>query len=215
MGVFEIGSGATRKYWNCTKPENEEFSNTITGDVVEIAAVPRYIFGTQEIDRWKDGNPKVNMRITLLQANGEERCVSFKFNSGRDESKWCRLQQALFNAMRLAGLKGTSMQELQGLNITIATQQPPAGFQYGAQNPRPFNCQVNGRGTAPFRGCIDEVSTLRGDGRVQDGMIPKAVVDQPVNPMVQFAQNQAAQALGYQQPQQSPAEALYDQDIPF
>ena len=216
MDVFAIGGGSGRTYWNCTKPDKDGFSNTITGDVVEIAAVPRYVFGTQTIDRWDDGNPKVNMRITLLCPDGEERCFSFKFSSSSQEDKWCRMQQALFAALRAAGLPGANMAELQGLNITLATQQPPAGFQFGAQNPRPFSCQVNGRGTAPFKGMVDEVSSFKPEK-------PQPAQLQPEHTLVGEAQRRAASAMGFgvQQPQQRPVfdnndiAGVYDADIPF
>lgn len=215
MDIFGVGSGSSRKFWNFTNEEKEGFSPTITGDVVEIAAVPRRVFQSQEIDRWKDGNPKTDMRITLLCADGVERCFSFKFSSSRNTEYWNNLQTALFDAMKNAGLGGATLQELAGLNITVATKVPPAGFGYSMANPRPFTANINGRGTAPFRGCIDEVSQYRPDqskDTATSGMMSADVASRPVASGLGAAQQQAAAALGITFEE---VPSVYDADIPF
>ena len=215
MDIFGVSGGSSRKFWNFTKQEKEDFASSITGDVVEIAAVPRRIFNSSEIDRWPDGNPKMDMRITLAQANGEEVCFSFKFSSSRNTQYWNNMQTALFDAMKNAGLNGSTLQEIGGLNITVATKVPPAGFGYGPQNPRPFTCVINGRGIAPFRGCIDEISKHR-PGQTQStatsGMMDAAVAQRPASPAVQQAQHRAAQALDLKFEE---IPGVYDSDMPF
>lgn len=215
MSVFTIG-GTKRKYWNCTKPDKPEFSVMITGDVVEITAIPHFIFGTQTIDRFQDGNPKADMRITLMCEDGEERSFTFRFSSSGDESKWCNMQRALMSAVKNAGLPGNDLEELIGLNISVSTQQPPQGFGYGQQNPRPFAAQVNGRGTTPTRGCIDQVSQYRPNNGTAPGterMMAPEVAARPVNNATMESMQKAAAVLGVQlQPVEEP---YYQQDIPF
>lgn len=215
MSVLSIG-GAKRKYWNCTKPDQPDFSLMITGDVVEIAAIPHFIFGTQTIDRFQDGNPKADVRLTLMCDDGEERSFTFRFSSSADSSKWCNMQRALLSAVANAGLSGKDLDELLGLNISVSTQQPPQGFNYGSGNPRPFAAQVNGRGTTPSRGMVDEVSKHRPGNTIQPGaehMMTPEVAARPVNPAAVEAMHRAAAAMGVKlEPVDEP---YYQQDIPF
>lgn len=218
MSVFDIsGSSNKRKWWNHTNPQNEEFSTTITGDVVEITAVPRYIWNSQSIDRWPDGNPKIDMIITLLCTDGQERCFRVKFNTSKNEDYWPNIQRALFAAMRSAGLPGGSLSELGGLNITVATKQPPEGFGYGPKNPRPYHCQVNGKAGAAFRGCIDKSQEVDGTAGKPQLDPPVMTVENPGQAKLAETLTRAAEAMGFQAPvlQEVDPASVYDQDIPF
>ena len=134
MGMFDIGSGGSRTYWNYTNPksEKEPFATTLTGDVVEITAVPRYKYNSNEIDRWPSGDMRIDMLITVMRADGQERCFRVKkFNTSSRRDYWSNIQCALFDALEKAGLPGGSRKELGGLNITIATKQPRTAIQIG------------------------------------------------------------------------------------
>lgn len=220
MGMFDIGGGGSRTYWNYTNPksEKEPFATTLTGDVVEITAVPSYKYNSNEIDRWPSGDMRIDMLITVMRADGQERCFRVKkFNTSSRRDYWSNIQCALFDALEKAGLPGGSLKELGGLNITIATKQPPEGFGYGVNNPRPFTCQVNGRGTAPFRGCIDETQAVDGTAGKPQLETPTIDVANPGQAKLADTMAKAAQAMGYPAPkvvEVDPA-AVYDEDIPF
>ena len=215
--VFGISSGGgDRTWWQHTNPEKDDFSTVITGDVVEIRATPHYIWGTQEIDRWPSGDPKIDMQFCLACPDGEERWFSIKkYNKSSRTNYWSTLQLKMFEALKNAGLPGASVTEFGGLNITVSTIQPPDGFGYGPGNPRRYNCVVNGRGTAPFRGSFDKVSELsekKATNAATADMMAASVAARPVSSQMENARAKAAQAMNIQFEE---IPGVYDQDIPF
>jgi hypothetical protein len=217
------GSGNGGNFWNYNKPEKEDYSPILMGRVVELSDPPKTKFQSQEIERWDDGNPKRNIRMTILDGAGNEFVWDFG-PGGRNRPSNAML--ACANALIAAGINGASgLEEMLGMTISIQTQEPPAGFSYGANAPRPWQVTIMDKNKGEHRG------TKHIKDPVTEGaeMTAKPVVAQPQAPTpaaVQQAAQNAANAMGFQQPmmpqqqgyyaqQPQGGAAIYDDDIPF
>lgn len=147
IGSGNSGSGS---YWNYSKPDKDGYALSIEGTVVEIAEVPAKKFGTDEIDRWPQGNAKLNAKITLAKDDGTEISWEFKPRTKRDKHSnplgMSVSLAALFNACTQAGLPGQHLKELLGKYIAISTRERrdsegnPIG--YDVRCPRPFSATI-------------------------------------------------------------------------
>lgn len=188
---FNTGSESNSSFWNYGKPEKDDFSLSITGEVVEIRKVQSKVFGTKQPAFYDDGNPKMEIWVVLKTADGGE----VAWANIRPKSN---AMHAFQRALESAGKPGKNLIEVGGLIITAETQQPPQGFTYGQKNPRPFRVKILGPGDSGFRGVVD---TMNGKAKQQPKPQPSAV---------NYAAQQAAAAWG--QPQQS---TYADEDIPW
>ena len=150
MSILDFEGGSSSNTWNYSDDTKDNYRLMIQGDVVEVAEVQSINFATKKPETWQDGNPKLNVCLTIMEADGTE--TNWIFGPGGKGDKASNPMKACRYALQQAGLPGMSMAELGGLNITASTQAPPQGFKYGQGNPRPFGVQVNGKGNSQFRG---------------------------------------------------------------
>lgn len=221
MSVFDLKGSSGGNNWNYSKPQEEGYMEMIEGTVVEISNPQSINFNTKQPEVWPDGNPKLNLRLTIKGKSGRELNWTFAPRSVSAE--------ACLAALDPQGTRSqVNIEELLGKFIRVQTQ---AGV-YNSQNPRPWWVTLLGEGDAgSVRGMVDLSA--------QKAPVQQPQVQQAPAPQIQYAQQQAAQALGYQQapapqpqpqPQpapvqqapvnqvpyeQDPTGGYYDQDIPF
>ena len=180
MSIFEFegGSGSGRS-WNATKPGEPGYTPQITGDVVELAEVQALDYNTKKPVFWPEGNPKLNVRMTLMQADGTE--IDWTFSPGGRGDRASAAMKAVRTALQNAGFPGVSLTEIAGCNITVVTQDGV----YNNSHPRPWGVQINGKGNSAYRG----VKKFQ----------PQAQQPQPQQPVMQAPlQQQVAQNPGMQ-----------------
>ena len=179
MGVlgFEqrTGNGGTGNAWNYAHPDKEGYMLSIQGTVVEVKEVPATKFNSNEIDRWPDGNPKLNICLVIQGQSGRE--LEWVFGPG-GITKPTTAMTACRTALQQAGKPAESVAELGGLMVQVATQAPPQGFNYGQGNPRPWAVTVLGPGAVPFRG----VHEYQGEQAQPQPQAQPAPVAQPAQP---------------------------------
>lgn len=225
MSILDPMESSTGSNWNYSDSEKDNFALRIDGTVVALGTPQALDFNSRQPKFWPDGNPVLNVSVTLEQADGSD--VTWTFSPGGKKEKMSVAMRAIVDACTAAGLK-PSVRSLAGKNVTIWTQDGA----YNAKHPRPWGVQINGEGTAEFRG-IDEDDA---NNRPASASRPAAQSMQQVaqsNPMMAQAMQQAANAIGakFQEvPPSMPApmpvpqpsrpapvqqQAYYDQDIPF
>ncbi len=214
MSMFDLKGGSEGNNWNYSDNTKANYSEWIQGTVVEISNPQARDFNTGAPAVWPDGNPKRNLMLTLLQNDGTE--VTWTFSPKSMAANAC------LAALDPNGSRETvSIEELLGKFVTIQTQ---AGV-YNARNPRPWTVVVNGDGQANMvRGLKDlsKPAPMPGMPAPQPAPQPQP---QPAPSAMQAAQQQAAQAMGFQAPPQvnapqvaagsMPPTAVYDEGIPF
>lgn len=214
MSVFDLKGSSGGNNWNYSDPQKEGYMEMIEGTVVEISNPQSINFGTKQPEVWPDGNPKRNLRLIIKGKSGRELGWTFAPRS--------RSAEACLAALDPQGTRPqVNIEELLGKFIRVQTQ---AGV-YNSQNPRPWWVTIIGDGDAgSVRGMID----------LSAQQAPAPQPQQAPAPQIQYAQQQAAQALGYQQApapqpqpvqQQAPANQVpyeqdptggyYDESIPF
>lgn len=202
------GGGGNGNGWNYSDPNKDGYMTSLQGTVVEIKEVAKTKFNSNEIDCWEDGKPKLNICLTIQGQSGRE--LDWIFGPG-GVTKPTAAMAACRAALQAAGLPAQSIAELGGKFISVATQEPPQGFAYGAQNPRPWAVQILGEGQVPFRG----VKEYQAQPAPQQPVAQPAPVVQP-QPMAQpVAQAPVVQPQPVAQPAQVQESPYYDQDIPF
>lgn len=204
---FENRGGGNGNGWNYSDPNKADYFTSIQGTVVEIKEVAKTKFNSNEIDCWEDGKPKLNICLTIQGQSGRE--LDWIFGPG-GVTKPTAAMAACRAALQAAGLPAQSIAELGGKFISVATQEPPQGFAYGAQNPRPWAVQILGEGQVPFRG----VKEYQAQQQAQPA--PQQVVQAPVAPApMQPVAQPMAQPQSVAQPAPVQESPYYDQDIPF
>lgn len=126
--------------WNYSHPDQEGFSTQLSGQIVELDRIWQRDFSSKQPKVFPDGNPIMQYKLTVLTANGEEKAW---YMSG---SKASGSYQAVLSALRILfktttwhAPAGNMAAQCVGRMVTISTKQPPEGFGYGPQNPRPWN----------------------------------------------------------------------------
>lgn len=212
---FSLTPESEGRFWNYSKPESQEFSPAIEGELMEIQLVHAKDMNGN-LKYFQDGNPIRNCMFVLLCADGEERIWMFSLNKRGNAMK----------ALMATGV--ASLKDLLGKVLAIQTQEPPQGFGYGQSNPRPWMVTVKGDGSQPHRGARDLVA---------ENPAPQPAVQQQVQPVMQQMDPRLAQAMGnawqasqqqqgqnsmqFRQPQQQfvqpqpVTQELYDNEIPF
>ena len=206
--------------WNYTKPNEPDYTEQVTGDIVEIRQIQTKNHQTGKYEFWDDGNPKLSMLLVIDsdQIGGEFPFVFVPKGACAD---------AVRAGMRAVGIPDSTWANLRAKNVTIMTNNQ--GAPYGSGRPRPWNFSVNGESSKEFRGCF-KFEPPKQQPQVQQGyqqapqgyqqMQPQGyqMSGQPVqqqfsNPQLQHAFNNASQAVhnaqfqtpnnpGYQQSQQ-------------
>ena len=237
MSINPMGSASSQSnYWNYSQPNKPGYSTTLVGTVVAIQEVQKRTFnpnGPGQPEFWPDGNPKMNIRLVMVDAEGQLKLFTFQ-----PASKAAREGRKKSIHMDLFALTGnTDMHKLIGQTIGISTQEG----MYGLNNPRPWTVGIVEDGPYAYAGgeipaefkvervlCNDAVS----GGQVQQPMYQQP---QPQQPMYQQPQPQqfaypqgmnanvanAMQAMGVnpqqvQQVQQvAPAMGMAYNDLPF
>lgn len=139
MSIFNLRDQAA---WNATDPNGENYHPMIQGTVVEINEVQARNFQTKQPEFWDDGNPKLNLQLIIQAQDGREYPWTFSPKS--------LAMDALKAALTGYNSKASSVVEIGGLMVQVWTDESKA--PYGANNPRPWGCQILGQGSAPFRG---------------------------------------------------------------
>ncbi|WP_299315061.1 hypothetical protein [uncultured Halomonas sp.] len=207
-------ANASTNNWNYTKPDEPGFALKLVGTVAAIQEVQAMNFGANGLPStpkfWDDGNPVMNIRMVLVGPSGGYRTWTFApASKAAREGKRKSVHIDLFN---LAG--GKDILQLIGKTISIETIAPPAGFNYGIGNPRPWTVAlVEDQGPYELAEPLDPIFTM-----------PKVLANQAVSGgQVQAPPMQAPVAAPMQAPAQAPAPTAapaaqtdpYADDIPF
>lgn len=202
MSVFDLKGSSGGNNWNYSDPQKDGYMEMIEGTVVEISNPQSINFGTKQPEVWPDGNPKRNLRLIIKGKSGRELGWTFAPRS--------RSAEACLAALDPQGTRPqVNIEELLGKFIRVQTQ---AGV-YNSQNPRPWWVTIIGDGDAgSVRGMIDL------SAQQAPAPQPQPQSQQASAPQIQYAQQQAAQALGYQQqpaPQPQPAQQAPAPQVPY
>lgn len=191
-------------WWNYSNPNKAGFSTELVGTVVAIQEYQQTEYdpnpnAPRRYSFWKDGNPKMGIRMLFAVESGA--FMAWAFSPASRAAKEGKRKSVHLDLFALTG--NTDMKNLIGQTLRIQTQQPPQGFGYGAGNPRPWTVEI-AEGVGPFVA----VNVLPDDWKV-DRLLPdvSASGGQVVQP-----QQQAQQV--YQQPQVQQPVQQYQQPMP-
>jgi len=195
---MSLNPGGNNYGWNYSKPDKPGYSTQLVGTVLAIQEVQKrgYTMNGQPgmPQFWPDGNPMMNIRISLATPEGELKQFTFQ-----PAGKAARMGQKKSVHMDLFALTGnTDMMNLIGKTICIQTQEG----RYGQGNPRPwFVSLVEG---GPFELNMPlpadcQVPQVLADSAVSGGQI-NAPQQQPA-----YQQQYQPQQPVYQQPMQQQA----------
>lgn len=213
MSMFDL-KGTSSNNWNYSDPDKDNYSEFIQGTVVQIDNPQSINFGTGKPEFWQDGNPKRNLRMTLLQADGTE--VNWTFAPHAKSLA----RQAIVTGMDAYDANNDgNMKMLLGLAVTVWTQPGT----YNAQRPRPWNFRIDGPGDASaVRGLVDlstqQAPPLQNAVAPQPASAPQPAMTQvgstppPANVVQQV---QAAFGVQPQEVREEVPTSVYDNDIPF
>lgn len=217
MSMFDL-KGSASNNWNYSDNTKDNYAEFIQGTVIQIDNPQSINFGTGKPEFWQDGNPKRNLRMTLLQQNGEE--INWTFAPHPKSLA----RQAIVAGMDAVNPKNNgNMEMLLGKMVTVYTQ---AG-SYNAQHPRPWGFRIDGDGNQQaVRGLIDLSQT--GQQTPKQATPPSAPTPlaAPAPAMTQVAPasppaavvQQVANTFGVhleEVPQEQVPVSVYDEEIPF
>lgn len=179
--VGQSGNGGG-SYWNFGNPDKDGYQLSIEGTVIEIAEVQHTKFGTNEPEFWRDGNPKLDLEVTLLQQDGNEIKWSFSPRTRKDKVTnpmgLTAATAALFQAVTQAGMPGVNLNELLGKYVVISTRERKDSdgnlIGYDVRCPRPFSCEIAGNG---------DVSAVRGCKKFDPATLEQPAPQQPEPPV--------------------------------
>ena len=214
-------------FWNYTNKEKDNYSTELIGYVVELSNPCKTKFGTNIIERFKDGNPMRNIRVTILTDDGNE--VNWDFNpGGKDntanggEDKRSSAMKAWTEGILRSGIENpTGLEDILGMKVKINTEEPPGNFEYSRNNPRPWTVRVDPNQTVEHRGTVYKKDWEKEGGEVDAPPIePAQVGDGTKEPSAEFLAKQQAAAEAVAKMNQSydmeiNASSVYDEDIPF
>lgn len=232
MSMFDLkGNSGSNNVWNYSDNSKANYAEWIQGTVVEISNPQARDFNTGKPAFWDDGNPKRNLMMTVLQADGTE--INWIFSPKSKSTDAC------LAALDPNGDRDeVSIEEMLGKLVTVQTT---AG-SYNVRNPRPWWVTIHGDGQANMVRGLKDLSqpqnTMPGMPNTQPAPQPQAV-PAPAPTALQQAQAAAQQAVAQQNFQPAPAPApvatppvpapqvpagtpvptdaygVYDEDIPF
>ncbi len=215
LSFASVGStGSGNNFWNYSKPDKDGYTLSIEGTVVEIAEVAAKKFGTDEIDRWPQGNAKLNVSMTLLEPNGSEISWEFKPRTKKDKHSnplgMTPALNCLFEACTNAGLPGQNLNELLGKYVAISTRERKDSegnlIGYDVRCPRPFAAAIIRDGEKnKVRGVVKyKEESAQNNTDAANNAAP--VMNAPVYP--------APQPQQYAQPQQPQQPQQYTMPVP-
>lgn len=189
MSIFDLrGNSSKAMSWNYSNPNNPGYSLQLGGTVVEISNPQKINYATKQPEFWPDGNPKRNLRVTVLDSTGQEWGWTFAPKSAA--------AKACLDALDPTGRRPVNITELLGKLVNISTKD---GI-YNQQHPREWAVEVIGEGQANMvRGLVD----------LAEAPAQKAAGPQPAPAPAPAGSVQAAvqQAFG--------VTGVYDQNLPF
>lgn len=129
--------------WNYSRPDEDGFSLELVGTVVAIQEVQAMNFGANGRPTtpkfWDNtGRPVMNIRMVFAGPSGGYR--TWTFTPASKAAKEGKKRSVHLDLFALAG--GVNMLDLIGKTIRIRTEAPPAGFNYGVGNPRPWHVEL-------------------------------------------------------------------------
>lgn len=209
---FAAAGESSKVKWNYSRPNDPDYTDNITGVVMELKQVQRTNAMNQQPEFWPNGDPKLDIAFIIdVPALGGEIMWSLKNYKGH------ATHQAATAALKQAGLP-TNFTQYLGKQISIMTKDG----RYGAGNPRPWSIAILGDSGVEHRGCalFSESNVQPEQTRQQPQAQGRGPVQQQHgqpqfnNPRLEHAFNNATQAVTQAQ-YSSGQPALYDQDIPF
>lgn len=193
MGLLDFDKSESK--WNYHDASKPNYMPVVTGTVVEISTPQHKKYKSHELEYWEDGNPKLDICVTIQGQSGRE--VDWQFQPTKNNPGMLQCIHALKGYL---GDQAKGVQDLLGLSVTLSTWEPSdPNFKWGPSNPRPWSLVINGPGNqAVVRGVKDTSNQ------------PRAVVQQPQQmmqaPQQQYANQQMQQPM-QQQPMQTVAQA--------
>lgn len=230
MGSAEGQSNA----WNYSKKDKPDYATRIDGTVVEMKQVQETQFQTNAPLFWRNdggratkvtedtGQPCLNFCVVIDTKQFGEKEWTFNPKTKKDMTLdpktgrpknpdgLSRASMAIQAALVEAGMDPNNLDQIGGMNVSLATKEPPEGFDYGPTSPRPFYMKINGKGDKPFRGCFPF------------GQTPK-MSSQPTPSRLQQVMDETGEAIdraemrrqgSLPQYEQAPV-SIYEDDIPF
>lgn len=214
MSMFDL-KGSASNNWNYSDNTKDNYAEFIQGTVIQIDNPQSINFGTGKPEFWDDGNPKRNLRMTLLQQDGTEIQWTFAPHARSNARK------AIVDGMDAYDPNNDgNMKMLLGKIVTVWTQ---AG-SYNSQRPRPWNFRIDDDGDQQFvRGLID---LSQPNQQAPKQTTPPAPPAAPAPAMTQVAPasppaavvQQVANTFGVhleEVPQEQVPVSVYDEEIPF
>lgn len=204
MSVFDLKGGGGNG-WNYSDSSKPGYMEMVEGTVVEISNPQSLNFATKQPETWPDGNPKLNLCLTIRGRSGQE--LNWIFGPRSKAAEACCLALDPDDSRSAVSIK-----ELLGKFIRVQTK---AGV-YNATNPRPWWVTILGDGEAnAVRGMVD----LQ---KPKAQTPPPPAQQAPAPTQFQQAQAAAQQAVANAAPpveqvpyEQDPTGGYYDSDIPF
>ena len=221
--------------WNYSNPNKPGYSTELVGTVYNIQEVQARTFssnGPGQPRFWPDGNPVFNIRMILIGPNGGYR--TWTFQPASRQAREGKRKSVHLDLFALTG--NTDMMNLVGKTLRITTQEPPQGFSYSVNSPRPWHVELVPDVTYQLNEEMDPVFDMPKvlcDNAVHGGQTQPQPVQQPIQQMPQqmpvqqqMAPQMAAQPVQQTMPPQmqqsfqnvgvSAGDVLMaDQDIPF
>jgi len=177
MSILDFESNeSSGSFWNYSDETKDNYTPKLTGDVTLIETVQARDFKTKQPVFWDDGNPKLNIRITVAMPDDSE--LKWTFSPGGRGDKATAAMKAVRQGLVKASKPGESVSELGGCAVTIETKPGV----YNQSHPRPWHVVVHGDGSHAFQG----VQLWRPEGQAHPAH--QASPAQGANPVVRAAQ---------------------------
>lgn len=129
------------RWWNFSRPEDEDFTLEVTGTVVAIQ-----LYQTRDQAKmpevWPDNNPKTAIRMLMADFLGDPFIVRVTRKTKRNKDGAGKLH------MDLGKIAGPNFKDLIGKTLRISTKDA-VGAPYGIGNARPFEVEL--QSVEPFK----------------------------------------------------------------
>lgn len=167
MGIFDL-KGSNSNSWNYADSSKPGYSTRLIGTVIEISNPQKINYVTKQPETWPDGNPKRNLKLTLVDSVGQETTWTFAPRSAA--------ATACLNALDPKDDRArVSIEELLGKMIVVSTQEGV----YNQAHPRPWNVQVQGDGQVNAVRGIRDLSQTAAQPQEQPQPAPQPAYEPP------------------------------------